>query len=597
MRQAGELKEAAPLLREASELLPEEDGILEALGEVHRAEKDYEKFITLSRHRLDQLNDEKRFALLVTIGDVQQNEMGDRQKAAKSYVEALEIVPDDRNLLTKLMGVYSESKDWSRLVEVILRIADLVQDPSQLAKYYITAASIAKRELGRNGEAADYYAQALEQDPTLEKAFTGMVHCLTADESWSELAAAYEARIARRTEAAPEERASDYDALGDLYREHIQDNAKAAEAYEAASELDPADRTRLEKLVALYEAEPKRFFRKAVQSHGQILKLSPYRVESYQALRQLYAGRKLIDEEWCICQTLKVLGMAGPDEEAVYKEHRSRHPAAAQEFFGEDVWFNHLIHHDQDPLLTGIFAEITPAALQTLKKGLGDYDLAGANARDAASDESAMVQTIAYAAGVTQVGLPPIYYREKDPGGLSMLFTETPAIGVGKGALAGGPPQALAFVASRQLAYFRPGLFLRHLVGSGSGLRAWLLAAIKVVTPAFPVPPKLTTKVEANLTALKSHLDRAAQDRLRSLVQKLLSAAPELDMKKWIAAVDLTADRVAFVMANDLELAAAVIKASPEEAMPHKERLKELYLFAASPAYMQLREKIGVAIE
>ena len=28
---------------------------------------------------------------------------------------------DDRNLLTKLMAVYSESKDWSRLVEVILR--------------------------------------------------------------------------------------------------------------------------------------------------------------------------------------------------------------------------------------------------------------------------------------------------------------------------------------------------------------------------------------------------------------------------------------------------------------------------------------------
>ena len=68
-------------------------------------------------------------------------------------------------------------------------------------------------------------------------------------------------------------------------------------------------------------------------------------------------------------------------------------------------------------------------------------------------------------------------------------------------------------------------------------------------------------------------------------------------MKKWIAAVDLTADRVGFVMANDLGLAAAVIKASPEDTMPHKERLKELYLYSASPAYMQLREKIGVSIE
>ncbi len=80
-------------------------------------------------------------------------------------------------------------------------------------------------------------------------------------------------------------------------------------------------------------------------------------------------------------------------------------------------------------------------------------------------------------------------------------------------------------------------------------------------------------------------------------MQKLLAASPELDMKKWIAAVDLTADRVGFVMANDLELASAVIKASPEDSMPHKERLKELYLFSSSRQYTELREKIGISID
>ena len=122
--------------------------------------------------------------------------------------------------------------------------------------------------------------------------------------------------------------------------------------------------------------------------------------------------------------------------------------------------------------------------------------------------------------------------------------------------------------------------------------RAWRFPA-----PAFPVPSKLQGRVDKNVEAIKAHLDRSAQDKVRSLVQKLLSAAPELDMKKWIAAVDLTADRVGFVMANDLELAAAVIKASPEGPLPLKERLKELHLYSASSAYMQLREKIGVAIE
>jgi hypothetical protein len=69
-------------------------------------------------------------------------------------------------------------------------------------------------------------------------------------------------------------------------------------------------------------------------------------------------------------------------------------------------------------------------------------------------------------------------------------------------------------------------------------------------------------------------------------------------MKKWTAAVDLTADRAGFVLANDLEAATAVIKASPEEAaaVTQKERLKELYLYSASQSYLQLRHKLGIAI-
>ncbi|MEM7605386.1 MAG: tetratricopeptide repeat protein [Myxococcota bacterium] len=597
LRRAGELDEAQKLLKEAAELLPDEKATLEALGQVQLDKGDFEGFITMSRHRMDHLDDDARFALLVKIGDVQLEKLEDRQKAAKSYVEALEIVPDDRNLLTKLMGVYSESRDWSRLVEVILLIAELVTDPSQLSKYYLTAAAIAHRELKRSGEAADYYAQALDHNPGLDKAWDGLVATLTDDGAWSELASAYQSRIERRAGAPEEERAALYDALGALYNEQIGDPAKAAEAYESAHELDGDSRARLETLVAIYEQDPKRFFRKAIDAHGAILRLSPYRVESYQALRKIYAGRNLEDEEWCVCQTLKALGMAGPEEESLYKAHKPKHPAAAQEFFGEDHWFNHLIHPDQDPLLTDIFAAIASAACRASAQALGAYDLDGASPRDASSDKSEMVKTIAYAAGVTQITLPPVYYRESDPGGLSVLFTEAPALGVGKGALAGGPPQALAFVASRQLTYFRNGLIMRLLAGSGSALRAWLLGAIKVATPAFPVPPKLKSKVDARAASLREHLGRPEQDRLVGLVQKLLSAAPELDMKKWIAAVDLTADRVGFVMSNSLELAAAVIKASPADAMPQKERLQELYLYSASPAYMQLREKIGVSID
>ncbi|MCB9601790.1 MAG: tetratricopeptide repeat protein [Sandaracinus sp.] len=597
LRRAGELDDAKKLLLEAAELRPEDPAPLRSLRDLHATKKEWNDVVRVLRERMEHAGDDERFELLVEVGDVFLKELSDREKASKSFVAALEIIPDDRNLLTKLMGVYSETKDWSRLVEVILRIAELVDEPGQQAKYYLTAASIAKGELSRVEEAADYYAQALENDPSLEKAFTGLVACLEQAERWEDLAEAYQGQLERRAGASPEERAKLWDAIGAIYEEKLEDAVKATEAYEQAQELDPESRRRLEKLADIFGADPKRFFRKAVDAHAQLLKTSPYRMESYRALRELYTEAKRADESWCVCQALKSLAMAGPDEEGFFKKHRSKHPAAAQQFFDEDVWFNHVTHPDQDPLLTGIFAAITPAVIATRSQGLAAYNLSASQKRDPENDESVMVRTLHYVAGVTQIGLPDVYYLSEDGGGLSVIFADPPAVGLGKAALAGGPAQALAFVAARQLAYFRPGHYLRHLVPSGSGLRAWLLAAIKLATPQFPVPGSLRDKVDEHLAALRQHLPSSAQSEVTTLVTRLLAAAPELDMKRWVTAVDMTADRVGFVMSNDLEIAVALVKASPDDPATQKERLKELYLYAVSPEYLQLRQKLGITID
>ena len=116
--------------------------------------------------------------------------------------------------------------------------------------------------------------------------------------------------------------------------------------------------------------------------------------------------------------------------------------------------------------------------------------------------------------------------------------------------------------------------------------------------PAFPVPGELASAIAEHQSAFKQHLSVSQQDNLRGHVTRLLQAAPELDLKKWTAAVDLTADRVGFVLANDLEIAAALVRASPDEAsaVPQKDRLKELTLFSVSDSYFTLRHKLGIAI-
>jgi tetratricopeptide (TPR) repeat protein len=604
LRRSNQLDEARTSLEEAAQLLPGQADPLMSLKQVYEAKSEWEKVVSTLKRRIDVAPDDERVKLLIEQGDVLLGKLSDKARAGKAYVAALELRADDRNLLTKLMAVYSETKDWSKLVEVILRIAELVTDKVQLGKYYNTAAAISHHELGRLDEAADYYEQSLDMLPSLAKAFEGLVSALTQKSDWARLEKAYRDRI-KRLEAMKEGEAPPakdlahlYDSLGELLKHRLTRPADAVEAFEKAQKLEPENRRRAEQLAEIFSAEPKKFFSSAVRVHQQLLAMSPYRMESYQALRKLYTEAKKPDESWCVCQALTVLKNAEPDEEGFFKKHRRRSPASIKGEMTEELWTKHVQHPDQDPLLSDIFTTITPAVVAVRSQGLAAFKLDMKDKRDAEKDPADMARTLWYAGAATRIALPPIFYKNDDPGGLSFVFSSPPAIALGKGGQAGGPAQALAFVAGRHLSYLRGGLYLRHLVPTGSGLRGWLLAAIKLAVPNFPVPGDLAGEVGEHQAAFKQHLSGPQQDTLRSLVTRLLSAAPELDLKKWTAAVDLTADRVGFLLSNDLEIASALVRASPDEAsaVPQKDRLKELTLFSVSESYFALRHKLGIAI-
>jgi hypothetical protein len=209
-----------------------------------------------------------------------------------------------------------------------------------------------------------------------------------------------------------------------------------------------------------------------------------------------------------------------------------------------------------------------------------------------------MAQTVHYAAGVLGLQAPSVHVVPMQDSGLNFASTAPPSLFLGKTALAGGPAKALAFLAGVRLSYFRAGHQVRQIVPTGTGLRAWLFAAIRAVQPSFPVSADLIAPVTENLASVRAELKGQSLDLLTSLVGKLLASDSALDLRRWVAGVDLTADRAGFVLANDLAMAIAVIKATPEEqsSLSHAERVRELRAYAVSEEYMRLRQRLGVAM-
>ncbi|MGO9833902.1 MAG: protein kinase domain-containing protein [Polyangiaceae bacterium] len=600
LRRLGELDRAVDLLRDAADADPSNPAPLNALARVYEQTGDWEEYIRTKRRRLEVATNEERFDLLLEIGDAEFGKLKQRARASKTFVAALEERPDDRGLLTKLMQLYSEEKDWAKLVEVVLRLADFVEDPKQRAKYMHTAAIVASRQLGETGQALAFYERALEFDPGLTKAAEEAIDLRQqmGDSEGVERLLKMQLEQAKQTQ----DRAKIVvvlDRLGELYQKLLNEPELAIDAYEAAQAFDPEGKERGELLAELYASDVTQYLDKAVRAQAQMLRQNPYRVSSYKLLRRLFTEARRPDPAWCLCQVLVVLNLADPDEERFYRRHRLETAAPAQAVLDEDDWALRLAHEDADPLVTRIFALIQPTIIRARTQPLASLGYDERFRLNLVEQPYAVLQTLYYAQGVLGFEAPPVYQNPNDPAGLGFLHAHTPSIVLGIAAFESSvPSQSLAFVAGRHLTYFRPGYYVRHLVPTGTGLKAWLFAAIKLCVPQFPVAPDLQGQVEEALALMTKDFQGTRREVLASMVSKLLQSGGAIDLKKWVAAIDLTADRAGFVLAHDLAVATEVMRATDEAAsITSKERVKEIVLYSISGEYLALREKLQITVE
>jgi tetratricopeptide (TPR) repeat protein/tRNA A-37 threonylcarbamoyl transferase component Bud32 len=601
LRQIGKLAEAKKALEDAADADPSTALPLVALAKIYETEEKWSEAIKVKTRHLDVATGDERVELLIAIGDISGEKLNDRAAAAKSFVAALEDRPDDRKLLTKLMQLYSEEKDWNKLVEVVLRLADFVDDPKQKVKYLHTAAIVTARQAGDVDRALELYEQIFALEPRFDKALNEAVDLERERRNWEGMERVLRRRLDAATEADDKAAMLDsFQQLGELYEKNLGLMDQAIDAYEAAQTLQPENKERSEHLGSLYATDPEKYLDKAVASQALLLRQNPFRAESYKALRRLYTETKQADASWCLCQTLSVLNLAEPDEERFYKRMKSDTAAPAQSTLGDEEWLMQLMHSDADALLSGVFALIEPAVIARRSQTAQELGYDTSYLVDVTQHPAPVCQSLYYAAGVLGMPVPPAFENPNDPGGLSFLFTHEPALVLGQTALRQDVPlQPAAFIAGQQLTYLRPGLYLRHLLASGTVLKAWLFAAIKLTSPQFPVSPELEGAVAEAMQALDVGVTGQARDHLTRVVAKLLTSGAALDLKRWVRGVDLTADRVGFLLSHDLETATQIIKASDEStsSVSTDERLKELVLFSVSSQYFHLRRQLGIAVD
>ena len=111
-----------------------------------------------------------KLGLLEYVATIHSERRNDPQRAIGAYLEALKIWPDERSIMHRLLGLYTDTKQWKQSVQLLARLATLADDATR-APYFVAAGNILAEELHARAEAIEAFEQALDADPYDFKTF------------------------------------------------------------------------------------------------------------------------------------------------------------------------------------------------------------------------------------------------------------------------------------------------------------------------------------------------------------------------------------------------------------------------------------------
>ena len=631
VRQAlGERKKALNMFEKALELDPSHRETLEAVVELQTAQADWEAVIHAKRGLMATANEKDKVVLLDQIGTLYQEKLQNPQKATAAYVEALEVSPDDHQLLQKLLELYSETKQWKKAVETIELFVALESDGPRKGAYYHAAATLCRDELKSLDEAVDYYNRALDSFfanpeklddkaiPRALKSFEAIDKVLTTKRDWKAQERAYRDMVKRlpqpNTPVGQQPtfhklRVGLFDGLGEIYRSRLKHYQSATQAYEVAQQMDPKNdlrpdgTDRAEILAELYLVAGPDYTDKAVDQHMRMLRNEPFKYDSYKALRKIYMDSHQYDKTWCVCNTLAFLKKADADELQFYEQYKPRGLVKAKNMMSNETW-GKLVHPDENRYISAIFAACWQGVAAMKAFPHKDFGIKRKDKRQLQGDPLMFSKLFYYVAQVLNVPLPEVFLVEDNKAAdiqLANAIDKTelvPSFVVRPHLLQGKNEREVAFLSARRLTFMRPEYYLKMLLPTNTELKVVVLAAIVMLQPRFPVPPDTMALVQQYLPEMQKRMPPQALEQLGAVVQRFIQASPEINLAKWGHAVDAVSHRAGFVVCGDLEVAARMVSAEPVSVggPQVKDKIKELVLYSISEEFFAVRAQMGLTI-
>ena len=597
-RSQGQSKQAINNFEKALALNGEHRATLRSLIEVYSEEGQWSQVAEYKRQVLDTMFDEdERYELLLSIADVWSSKAGQGYKAIDALEEAYELRPSDHVLLHKLLQLYQQEKEWSKMIDTLQAIAELESNPTKRSRYFYTMAQLYRDKLEDAERAVELFNEALDLNPDYLEAFERINKILTQTRHWKQLERNYRKMLHRVAGKSKDDLEHElWYQLGLVYRDRLQQLDKAIEAFRGASQRKSDDVRDRRILSELYEVTER--YDEAIVEQRFLLQQDPLRLDSYRALYRLFLHKQSYDEAWCAAAAMAFMGKAEAEEQRFFDDYAPKSIGEVSGRLAPDHW-KYLFHKTQDPYISAILETISVAALRAKVAQTGKGQTPDKRFKqDPAASTITFARTFGWASQKLGVAMPELYVRSDQPGGVQALATEPRSTLAGKAVLSGYQTNELSFLCGKHLATYRPELYLTNLFSTQSELMIMLLAGVMIASPQSPVPKELASHVTETAKALNQYLGAQEREHLRKVVKAFIQDGARANIKQWLQGAELTSCRAGLVLCRDLGVARKIIsaeRATPD--LPAPEKMKELLVFSLSPEYTALRKVLGVDIK
>lgn len=600
-KDAGEIDLAAATLERARESDPDHPELLKELAEVYLAQGDFPRCCKLKVDMArNAVSADARFQLLCDAGEIWARRADELDKAATVFEEARLIKPLDHWLLHTLLWLYGERQRWDELSNVLEGIAQIQESPEKKAKSFFAMAQVVQEKMGDLVRAAALFDQVLDIDKKRLDAFEQLVRALTEAKDWEGLERAYRKMLGRTKddpEPNPNLQFALFHQLGLIYRDRLEDAEHAYEALEAAARLRPDDagvRKAVTELLVVTDN-----LDNAVMRTRESIERDPHDAELYAELYELFLRQHAFDKAWCAVNVLAQMREPSAEQRRFHEDYAPMPLAEVPGQIVEQAWRSHVLHADLDPTLTTLFSRMTPAVARMRHGQLRPEQLVYAVGRPFTMQHSRLYEavrmTFANAAEILHMAPPELLLGDpSSPVPFAPALAPFGAVHVGVQAVE-ARADALVYVIGKRLAEQRPELIARAFFPAVSDLTALLAAAVRV-SRQEGAKDAAGRALDASLSAVLMPPER---DSIRQVVMQAQMVGGLVDVKRWSQAADLSSMRAGLLLCGDVGPARKTILAEPQSTadLPPREKIGELYKFATSDLYADLRGAIGVAVQ